>query len=592
MVRSFVRNCLALLAFGLLAGSAAGQTTYTDVDLPDAKIAARSAYSWPADCGFGYVPIKVELSNRGDRSQMITVEARDGRGRRAGLTRHERRIELEAGESAELWMLTPNFIYQDRGQPTVSIEVAGERRSLSQPSASKAGSSCAFVLGVGSRPAPIGTNATVGGLIGTSLSGLGTGLSEGRFGAVSWSELPDTWEAYSSLDVVVVDASNAPGMERHLEPILAWVRLGGKLVLVGEPNVDTLQSYAGLGQAFEQRRLIPNSGNTLKFGTPYSYGLGRIALVGAAFDWTGSAWVDAAARAGSLLVQNRRARLTPSPGNWQLDRPMLTIPGIGSLPLRGFLVGLLLFAVLIGPVNLLVLKRMQRPALLLITIPGLSLAATACILLFGIFDQGLDVKQAEWSVSHLDQVSKRVADLSMRAVYAGSSPGAGLRPGAGTAIFPERRMGNEEVYVVEQTGEGRVFRGSFLPVREVFSQVVMREAASRQRVEVSMGNGRVEVQNSLKSTISMLAYHADNGDWYSVRDLDPGDNAAAKLDPKMAQSLDAALTGDFGGGFHVPPGSYLARVERNPFGDDLGIEVTELGNVHYVIGLLEQGEVR
>lgn len=587
MVHKIVRAWIALLAFGLLAVSAGAQTTFLSVTLPKAKVHMDTSFPWPMDCVFGYVPIKVELSNRGDSSQLVTVEATDGRWRGAGSSKHQRQVKLEAGEVAELWMLTPNFYYySDRGTPRVQITVGREVGGISQPTGAGAGAACVFALAVGPRMPAKGTNATLGGQMGQILIAATQGLAEGCLGATSWGDLPDSWQAYSSLDVVVVDASNAAGMERRLEPILSWVRLGGKLVLVGEPDVAQLARFGGLEYAFEGRRVISPDGNT------YSYGLGRITIVAGAFDWKAGAWLEVASREGSVQVHGRRARLTPSPRNWQLERSDLSIPGIGALPLRAFLVGLLLFAVLIGPVNLLVLKRLQRPALLLITIPVLSITATVCILLFGILDQGLDVKQAEWSLSHLDQVSKRVADVSLRAIHAGSSPAAGLLPGAGTAVFPERSLGNDEIYVVEQTGEGRVLRGSFLPVRELFTQVVMREAACRQRVEVSLEQGRIKIQNGLKSTITSLAYHAENGDWYSVAKLDPGESAVAELGKSVAGDLEAAVRDDFGGDFGVPLGGYLARLESNPFGDDLGLEPTRLVNVHYVIGLLEQGGAR
>lgn len=589
MVREILRSWIALAAFSLLAVSAGAQTKYLDVTMPpEVKVRVRTSFPWPTDCAFGYVPMKVELSNHGDRPHVITIDATDGPRRRATSTsKHQRIVNLEAGGKTELWMLTPNFSYLEDWAPFVRISVGtlGSGRTF-QPTSMGSGAACVFALAVGRKMPLAGTNESLGGVMGKYLAAAGTGLLEARLGATSWNDLPDSWEAYSSLDVVAVDASSTEGMERHLEPILSWVRLGGKLVLVGEDDVQQLERFDGLKDAFESRRATSPGGDT------YRFGLGRITIVKSAFDWKSGAWIEALSREGSVHVQGRRARLIPSPGNWQLDRPALRIPGIGALPLRAFLVGLLLFAVLIGPVNLLVLKRLQRPSLLLITIPGLSITATVFILLFGVLGQGLDVKQAEWSLSHLDQVSKRVADVSLRATYAGSSPGRGLLPKAGTAVFPERNLGNDDIYVLEQTGEGRVLRGSFLPVRELFSQVVMREAASRQRVGVSLDQGRIEVQNGLKSTISKLAYHAENGDWYAVGTLKPGASTEAKLDKDAVNELKAAVTGEFGRVMVVPPGAYLARLESNPFGDELGLEPTRLGNVHYVVGLLEQEEGR
>ena len=96
----------------------------------------------------------------------------------------------------------------------------------------------------------------------------------------------------------------------------------------------------------------------------------------------------------------------------------------------------------------------------------------------------------------------------------------------------------------------------------------------------------------MKATIKRLAYHADNGAWYSVANLEPGESAVAKQDESAARRLEAAITGEFGRSYAVPVGAYVARLESNPFGDDLGLEPTRLGKVHYLLGVLEQGEVR
>ena len=122
---------------------------------------------------------------------------------------------------------------------------------------------------------------------------------------------------------------------------------------------------------------------------------------------------------------------------------------------------LVAFAVLIGPVNLVFLKRIRRPALLLVTIPLLSAAASVGLLLYGIFYQGLDTKAARQSLTVLDQRSHHADTIERRKLFVGLSPGRGLRPGAATAVVPENVKGEDQRFAVDFDGAGSMTRRRF-----------------------------------------------------------------------------------------------------------------------------------
>jgi hypothetical protein len=255
--------------------------------------------------------------------------------------------------------------------------------------------------------------------------------------------------------------------------------------------------------------------------------------------------------------------------------------------LKAFMALLFLFSLVIGPVNRIVLKRMGRPNLQLVTIPAIALAFSGALLAYGIFHQGVDIKTASHTLSVLDQRTHRVSTVENRAIFVGLSPGRGLRPESGTAVFPVDLDDRSERYAVD-FDEGLLLKGTYLPVRDPRRQLILSERAARGRLAVELAEGELRVRNAFDVTIEELYVRDDAGVWFqSDGFLEPGDDDVLEEYEGVGE-----LPGAFGhalsmlDGRRLPPSSFLAIVSASSFADDCTLELNELAGRHAVVGIL------
>ncbi len=175
-------------------------------------------------------------------------------------------------------------------------------------------------------------------------------------GKFSPGELPDDWRAFSGYDSVIMtdlDWTACPPGSRNA--ILAWVHLGGQLVIYSESEVNR----AGLG-------------------LPEDAGAGSIAFPPMA----GAAAIDPAL-AVSTVKRNRIPPIrTGIRSDYQSGWPLQGRFGQQQFRYGLFIAVLVLFGILVGPVNLFVFAKSGRRHRLFITTPIISLGAS--LLLIGL----------------------------------------------------------------------------------------------------------------------------------------------------------------------------------------------------------------
>jgi len=416
---------------------------------------------------------------------------------------------------------------------------------------------------------------------------------------VQQDSLPRGFQGYTSLNAALVDARGGLPDPERLGPLLTWVRLGGTAVVVGPDALEQLGRMGSLEGAFEERfRRVE-----LPAGGLFSLGLGRLYVVGGpeALDLVGSEGQQVRRVVRDALLESSdnggsAGGWVPTSGLWRLSKTSLSIPGLETLPLRAFMVLLVAFAVLIGPVNLVFLKRIRRPALLLVTIPLLSAAASVGLLLYGIFYQGLDTKAARQSLTVLDQRSQHADTIERRKLFVGLSPGRGLRPGAATAVVPENVEGEDQRFAVDFDG-GALLRGDFLPVRSETSQMVLTESKRRVHLSAQRDGSRIRVTNNLDQRVRELVLRDPDGGWHSLPTA-MGSGGSAELEPMEVLDGDGPdlwarpITGgeNMYRGLELPPGCYLALLEDTAFSDECKLDLTVRLATHVVLGILPLDE--
>lgn len=588
-LRRMARICAALPA--LLCAS------LVHADLPQVgvieDVRCSVSYHGPDLLHHGYFPVGIELENQGEESVVVEIEI----GQQWQTEDHvTKRVRLEPGERSAFEPLL-RARTNSLNTYNVQVEVSGE--------------STYFAVGPGEWSGgfevPIlfaGRSAVEAGAVERWADAWSAPSSnQYRFAAVRFPELSEQWAAYSCYEWVVLALDEGLPDDAALDAIFAWVRTGGRIVIVAQDPRAALggrpEDLKWMTTDYAVRERQPDAFEAFHFGH------GTVTL--APQDDPGAFAMENDVGGSPLAydaVDYWRARSwTPSTdvyGETGMLRVSRMLDDFGELPLRGFMVLLVLFALLMGPVNFWWVKRSKKPMLLLVTLPGISIVTSLGLVLFGVISQGLDVKVSTRSYTFLDQPARTATTAEVRRVFAGSSPGVGMRPQAGTAVFPEERFWSSNfrasAFFTRDLTNGRLLGGDFLPVREPVVQLIMSDRPMRLRLDVTEVGGTIEVANAFDGPIERLMLRDMQGELHQLNgELAAGESrrlvgnvGLQDREPwweEMHEFWDARGSGKP----MLPRGSYVAVLQTEALRDDCGIEVTEVSGHHVVFGVFEVG---
>lgn len=404
-------------------------------------------------------------------------------------------------------------------------------------------------------------------------------------GVARHEELSALAEAYSSLDALVIDPSSGPPPRAAFDAILAWGRSGGVVAVLGEGAAELVAGETALSAWAEPRFRASEIDGV----SSYVFGLGVLLVAESSAPLADLAQVVALNRAIEAVAPLD----APAPRS----RFELGLPGL-EIPFRPLVVLLVLFAIVIGPLNLILVRRSKRPALLLLTIPVIALCFSVGLIVYGTASHGLDVRVASQTRGVLDQRSHHGTSHERRITFAGLAAGTGLRPGPGTVVqrVHGTRMGPSNSEYTVSYDETLDLAGAWLPVRTPTQHYVTVDRTARGRVDVKRGADGWTVTNGLATTIRHLVLRDAEGESHSFAGpLAPGLTAKAGAagtainDPFQAREL-LTLRGEDGA--FQPRATWIARVAASPMIDTCGLEYEEVVTDHLVLGVLDLEEAR
>ena len=198
-------------------------------------------YRWAGGSVGGYYPIRIAMQNRG-LSRELDIEFEPLHGTR--LPTVSRRIVVDQNASVSFTLLIPMVGEGNYGSLTVSHdgrELEKLQNTITLPDTDYQDSRPAL-LAISKAPLAIQpledaiTSVSTAGHVGRS-HGYGYGKSEDHQ-TIEPFRLPETWLAYSSVDLVTLSMKDFEGLaETERAAILDWTRVGGTLLVfsVGEP---------------------------------------------------------------------------------------------------------------------------------------------------------------------------------------------------------------------------------------------------------------------------------------------------------------------------------------------------------------------
>jgi len=549
----------ALLAVLALAVPASAE------ELVAGEVVVTSLPSLPTGRIHGYHELRFRIENLSpDRPHTVTLEAPDAAGSGAGfagLRRISRTAVVAPGTRIRLSLLQPAVPTYGSG---IAVVVDGERaeRRLSwissHPDSWQLGSR-------GSASAPgarilIGRRATSPATPG-EISG--DKLLEAEPPAADWS---GHWLAYSGYDGVVLTAGEAAELPAPAaEALWRYVEAGGSLLLLGSAGDHPF--FAGRGGAVEEAGLALRHAG---FGVAMASPAGDFDVLPAeSLERVRGEWRRSVAPWTAVRDAEDAHRLFP-------------VVEEVTVPVRGLFVLVLLFTLLVGPVNLLYLRRRGRRLWLLWTVPAASLVTCLAVMLYAFLGEGWVQQRRTEAVTVLDQGHRRATTLAWSAYYSTLTPGDGLRFDADTEVsslvswFPG---GPGAAGATVDWSQGQHLASGWLTARLPSYLVLRRSELRRERLELRRSNGGLTAVNGLGVDLETLWVADDDGRiWRAEGPVAAGAAAPLRRTPKSTAGGAGALRRLYRGEVpallatleanpadHLRPGSYLAVTAAAPF---------------------------
>lgn len=392
--------------------------------------------------------------------------------------------------------------------------------------------------------------------------------------------LPDNWVELSSVQHIVMSRSDlqqlADNFPDSLEALKKWMAAGGRLIVnscgedcnevskitraLGIPAVPrsdwlrcrkkSLDKYETISlrarnqrMFFESRLVSITDESELKLDPQIKmaairFGQGQIV----ATDNDMSGWSVDSWRRLLTTMETVSADLHFQIGHGILSRgqvPDKKIPGVREPPPSVFQFLIICFVIVVGPLNYVLLRRVQRLNVLLITVPLISFVA--CFLLFGyaMFVEGIGTKVRHDSVTFLDQRNDVAVSRSLHSVFSGMQPGRYVFPDDQLVFLADDEF--DDTNIIYENGTVSFFGGP-IQARTPHQLTTTDSYSTNVGLRFNDQDGQLQVRNDFTNSIECLLV-AYQDKLFKLENLEPGAvGTAHEIDEtQVNQSFRAAL---------------------------------------------------
>jgi hypothetical protein len=209
--------------------------------------------------------------------------------------------------------------------------------------------------------------------------------------------------------------------------------------------------------------------------------------------------------------------------------------GLHDVPRLGYVLISLLLAVIIGPVNFLVLRHRRRPAFFYLTAPLLGLGGMTMLLGYTLLDEGVSLKRRHLAVLLHDPATGRGAAYEAHGTFGGILPPRNIEYPVETAVAPFYEMdpipshGAQRLVTVWSPAQ-RLARG-WTRSRDTsaFLTVTPERVRMGMTVRTDPSTGEVTVDNGLTATAEWVYARLEDEEGGSslmtTAEVAPGQNA-------------------------------------------------------------------
>ena len=211
------------------------------------------------------------------------------------------------------------------------------------------------------------------------------------------------------------------------------------------------------------------------------------------------------------------------------------VPGVGLAPVVSFEVLITLFALAIGPINYLLLRRWKRLHLLVVTVPLGAAAVTFALFGYALLTDGLGTRLRVRSLTRIDQHRGEAITWARLSYYSGLSPRGGLEFPDDVMVvpcdpFPGDR--SQRVKMMAWTDSQRMSSGWINP-RTPTQYLTVRVRAANLGLKIEPASDTVKIENHLAARIEHLVVRTKEGAYFGADDV--AADATATLVPLAAR---------------------------------------------------------
>lgn len=326
----------------------------------------------------------------------------------------------------------------------------------------------------------------------------------------AWST---NWLGFSRYDGVIVTGDDIRRMPPDVQSALwRYVECGGALfVLGGRELPESWELHESL-----KSELATDSARI----AAYDVGFGQC-IVSPEVDTTG-------------LDQNQWGWVveswlkTAAPWQWEgsVEEANSMFPLVKNvrIPVRGLFLLMLLFAVAIGPANLIVLSRKRRRIWMLWTTPVISLITCFAVFAYATVAEGWRRHVRTEGLTILDERARRATTIGWTAFYSALTPGDGLHFGYETELTPQTSKTMSTVRTVDWTHDQHLASG-WVTARVPSHFMVRKSEMRRERVTVRREDAMLRVVNGLGVNIKQFWLADRDGTIHSEDNISAGEEA-------------------------------------------------------------------
>lgn len=383
----------------------------------------------------------------------------------------------------------------------------------------------------------------------------------------TWSA---NWLGYSRFDAITITADELNSCSAGvLQAVGRYVRCGGIL--------SVIETGADISAQLSQ--ICTSIGN-------FNAGFGQIIKIDRNKD-------------GISLLDSKLSRINKV---WDETSPSTVNKSFSVLQkiqvsMRGMLSLVIVFAILVGPVNIWWLSRKRKRIWMLWIIPAVSLVMCGIVFGYSLLAEGWRGTSRIEVVTILDQGRNESTSIGWIGYYSPLTPGAGLHFAQQTELFPiiERdffRISGRN-RTIDWTSDQHLKSG-WVSARVPSFFMVRKPQTRRERLSFTGTLQEMKVVNGLGSKITRLYYMDKDSQIWCAEEIPPGAVMRLRSESKIkVRKIDDAFTRlfatkwfkqnmDTNPGYYLQPGTYIALLQDCDFIGE-GLANLKERNCHTVV---------